>query len=248
MKTKYPLYFFVAAAAVSLSACGGSKKTEAEQKREAWLASLNDSIALYQKQMEGVSSELSDVQRKVGEMVGDFDYVNNPREVEGYYIYRGWKSRYPLTKTGLLARVTEDERFELIATLSGGIFNEIAANSDGVTVSSGVVPHDQALNYRAGNLNKVCFSGEKADSVGAFIASHESGPVSIIYLNGNRTGSLQLPADEQQMVAATWRLYSMQKKAHSLEKEMPRLSGKISACRRMLESNDNSEKPNDDNP
>lgn len=243
MKTKYQIYFFLAAA-VSLSACGGSKKTEAEQKREAWLASLNDSIALYQKQMEGVSAELSEVQRKVGEMVGDFDYVNNPREVEGYYIYKGWKSRYPLTQTGLVARVTEDERFELIATLTGGFFNEIAATSDGVTASSGVVPHDQALNYRAGNLNKVCFSGEKADSVGALIAAHQSGPVTVSYLDGRRTGSLQLPADERLMVAATWQLYSMQKKAHSLEKEMPRLSGKISACRRLLEGDDNVENPN----
>jgi len=245
---KFYIYPLMAVAAISLSACGGGKKTEAEQQRETWLNSLNDSIALYQKQMESVSSELTEVQRKVGEMVVDFDYVNNPREVEGYYIYKGWKSRYPLAQTGLLARVTEDERFELLATLTGAVFNEIAATSDGVSVSSDVVPHDQALNYRAGNLNKVCFSGEKADSVGALIADHESATVTVAFINGNRTGSLQLPNDQKQMIAATWRLYSMQKKAHSLEKEMPRLSGKISACRRMLDSNNNEEKTDENNP
>lgn len=245
---KFYIYPLMAVAAISLSACGGGKKTEAEQQRETWLNSLNDSIALYQKQMESVSSELTEMQRKVGEMVVDFDYVNNPREVEGYYIYKGWKSRYPLAQTGLLARVTEDERFELLATLAGAVFNEIAATSDGVSVSSDVVPHDQALNYRAGNLNKVCFSGEKADSVGALIADHESATVTVAFLNGNRTGSLQLPNDQKQMIASTWRLYSMQKKAHSLEKEMPRLSGKISACRRMLDSNNNEEKTDENNP
>lgn len=245
MNMKYPL-FSLFVAALSLSACGGSKKTEAELQREAWLESLNDSIALYQKQMEQVTAELSEVQRKVGEMVGDFDYVNNPREVEGYYIYKGWKNRYPLSQTGLVARITEEERFELIATLTGSVFNEIAASSGPETASSGIVPHDQALNYRAGNLNKVCFSGEKADSVGALIAAHESEPVTLCYLEGALSKPSKLPEDCRRMVAATWKLYSQQKKAHSLEKEMTRLSGKISACRRLLENN-NSDNPDNDN-
>ena len=71
------------AAMIALSGCGNSKQTEAEQQRQEWLDSLNDSVALYQKQIETTTAQLSDVQNEVGRMVGDFDYVSNPREVEG---------------------------------------------------------------------------------------------------------------------------------------------------------------------
>ena len=185
-----------------------------------------------------MEDQLAEAREKVGGIVGSFDYVNNPRQVEGYYIFNGWKDRYPMQKTALVARVTEDEHFELIATLTGAHFNEVGVTSEGETVSSEVVPHDQALNYRAGNLNTVCFSGSRADSVGEFIASHSTSEITVIYLEGKKTGSLTLPSDEKQMIARTWELYAAQKNLHTLEKELPRLSGKIAACRRMLEEVD----------
>lgn len=226
-----------AVAVVTLAGCG-PKKPAAAEERERWLTSLNDSIAEYGRRLKAVNAELTDARAGVAELIGRFDYVNNPRQVEGYYILNGWKDRYPLHQTGLVARITEDERFDLIATLTGAVFNEVAVTADGQTVQSAVVPHDQALNYRAGNLNTVCFSGEKADSIGAFIGSVGDVKATVHYLNGSRTGSLVLPADEKDMIAATWQLYSRQKRLHSLEKEIPRLSGRIAACRRMLETKD----------
>ena len=214
------------------------KTPEAVQERQNWLLSLNDSITKYEKERADVEVQLKEAQEKVGGIVGYFDYVNNPRQVEGYYIFNGWKDKYPMQKTALVARVTEDERFELIATLTGGQFNEIGVMGAGETVSSDVVPHDQALNYRAGNLNTVCFYGAKADSVGEFISSHSTAEITVVYLDGKKTGSLILPSDEKQMVARTWELYAAQRHLHSLEKELPRLSGKIAACRRMLEKAD----------
>lgn len=223
---------------LALGAGCSPKKPEATVKREKWLASLHDSIASYQKQTEEVNIRLGEARDKVGSLVGSFDYVSNPREVEGYYIYSGWKGRYPLKTTGLVARVTEDERFELIATLTGAHFNEIVVAAGSDASQSEVVPHDQALNYRAGSLNTVCFSGEKADSIGALIASRESSEIKVTYLNGKRTGTLILPENEKAMIAATWRLYDSQRTLHSYEKEIPRLAGKIAACRRMLEAAD----------
>ncbi len=214
------------------------KTPDAVKERQNWLLSLNDSIAAYEKQKVVVEAELSEAREKVGAIVGYFDYVNNPRQVEGYYIFNGWKDRYPMQKTALVARVTEDEHFELIATLTGAHFNEIGVTSSGETVSTEVVPHDQALNYRAGNLNTVCFSGAKADSVGEFISSHSTSEITVVYLEGKKTGSLTLPSDEKQMIARTWELYAAQRNLHSLQKELPRLSGKIAACRRMLEDAD----------
>lgn len=214
------------------------KTPAAVEEREKWLLSLNDSITKYEKEKKEVEAELLDAREKVGGIVGYFDYVNNPREVEGYYIFSGWKEHYPMLKTALLARVTQDERFELIATLTGGHFNEIGVSAAGETVASEVVPHDQALNYRAGDLNTVYFTGEKADSVGHFIAAHSTDAITVIYLDQSKTGTLLLPSDQKQMITRTWELYAAQKNLHSLEKELPRLSGKIAACRRMIENVD----------
>lgn len=225
---------------LSLLSCAGCRKKTpaAVEEREKWILSLNDSVALYQKQSDSVASLLSETRNRISEIIGDFDYVSNPREVEGYYIYKGWKQRYPLKQTGLLARITESEGLELIATLTGAHFNEIGVSAGSTTLSSEVVPHDQALNYRAGNLNTVCFSGNKADSIAGLISENESSSVNVVYLNPGKTGAISLPEDEKKMIAATWRLYSLQKSVHNNEKELPRLSGKIAACRRMLESAD----------
>lgn len=236
MKIK-KLIAFAAIASILLPSCR-VKTPQAVEERENWLLSLNDSIAKYEKERGEVELRLQEAREKVGQMIGDFDYVKNPRQVEGYYIFNGWKDRYPMLKTALVARVTEDERFELIATLTGAHFNEIGVTAAGETVSTNVVPHDQALNYRAGNLNTVCFADSAANSVGEFIAAHSTGDITVAYLNGNRTGSLTLPSDEKQMISRTWELYAAQRNLHSLEKELPRLSGKIAACRRMLENSD----------
>lgn len=207
-------------------------------EREQWLYSLNDSIAQYKASIDSASSALTSLQSEIGEMIINFDHVSNPREVEGYYIYKGWKGRYPLKATGLVARITEDENLELIATLSGGVFNSISISDGTSSVSSNVVPHDQALNYRAGSLNTVCFYGEAADSVAAFISDNMPEKITVTFLNDNKTGSFTLPADQKEMIAATWQLYYSQKDSHSLEKRIPMLSRRIDVCRRMMESLD----------
>lgn len=212
------------------------KTPSAVEERENWLSSLNDSIEKYEKQKAEVEQEIKKAREKVNGIIGTFDYVKNPRQVEGYYIFEGWKDRYPMLKTALVARVTEDERFELIATLTGAHFNEIAVTVNGETASSDIVAHDQALNYRAGNLNTVYFAGEKADDIGRLISANSTGKILLSFLNGNRTGSLELPSDEKQMIAKTWDLYAAQKELIQYEKELPRLSGKISACRRILDN------------
>lgn len=236
MKTGY-LIFTLLAALVSTSSCS-VKKTKAEEEREKWLYSLNDSISKYKSEMESATSALSASQTEVGEMIPNFEHVSNPREVEGYYIYNGWKSRYPLQQTGLIARITEDERFELIAVLSGGHFNQISVSGGSGEASSKVVPHDQALNYRAGNLNTVCFYGSAADSVGMYISDNMPDNLTVVYRDGGKTTTFKLPADEKQMIAATYQLYAAQKATHQLERSIPMLAKRIDSCRRMLESLD----------
>lgn len=225
-------------AALCFTACKKLTTPPAAAERLKWIESLHDSIKIYQKDLEEIETKLTDARNQVGIMVEHFDYVNDPRQVEGYYIFTGWKNRYPLQKTGLVARVTEDERFELIATLTGAYFNEIGVSAAGETVATDVVPHDQALNYRAENLNTVCFTGAKADSVGQFISTHSMDEINVIYLNGNKTGTLTLPSDEKQMVARTWELYAAQRKIHNYEKELRLFSGRIAACRKIIHTVD----------
>ncbi len=171
-------------------------------------------------------------------MISNFEYVSNPRQVEGYYIYNGWKNRYPLKQTGVVARITEDERFELIAVLSGKHFNQLSVSNGSESVETKVVPHDQALNYRAGSLNTVCFYGSAADSVGMFIAENMPDALTVTYMEGGKTGSYTLPADQKEMIAATYNLYVAQRNNHRLEATIPMLSQKIDSCRRMIESID----------
>lgn len=237
MKTIFYI-LFAALACGSLTGCGNKKKQQAEIEREKWIMSLNDSIITYKKQVNDINVLLDETRQEVNGIIGQFDYVNNTREVEGYHILTGWAKRYPLDRTGLVARVTEDGRLELLATLTGANFNEIAVMAGGQTVGSDVVPHDQALNYRAGNLNRVCFTGNRADSIGALISAYDDSDVDIVYMNGTKTGALRMPADQRDMVARTWRLFDAERRMHQLEKELPRLNGKINACRRIVEQND----------
>lgn len=218
--------------------CVKIKKPEAAKQHEEWIESLNDSIATFKAQADSTSAALSALQSKIGGLMPDFEHVNNPREVEGYYVLKGWKNRFPLSGTEMVARISENEGFEILAALSGGVFNQISVSSSGESVKSAVVPHDQALNYRAGNLNTVCFIGNEADLVGAFISGHKTGQITVSFLGGAKSSSLSLPSDVKEMIAATWQLYSLQKEMHQLERSLPLLSRKIDMCRRMLNERD----------
>lgn len=225
---------------LSESACKRLRQPEAVAQRQEFIESLNDSISAYRAAADSAEASLTAIQNSISGMVGDFDHVSNPREVEGYYIYKGWKNRYPLKQTGIVARITEDEGFELIAVLSGAWFSRVEASAASRSASTAAVPHDQALNYRAGNLNTVCFSDSAAFPVAELIAEAKDGNVAISFFNeGSRTGSISsLPADQKDMIAATWRLFASQRKAHELEKKISLYSRRIDLCRRMLQAND----------
>lgn len=223
------------------ASCARLKKPESADRHEEWILSLNDSVAYYKSQADSATLQLENLRQKIGEMMPAFEHVSNPREVEGYYIYRGWASHFPLTKTEVVARISEAEGFELLAALQGGVFNQIQVSSQGMSVTSAVVPHDQALNYRAGNINTVCFTGAQADSIGAFIAGNESARIEVRFIGGSGNHSMTLPEDAKKMIASTWRLCDSQMETHRLEKLLPLLSRKVDLCRRMLHAKDSVE-------
>lgn len=218
--------------------CAQIKKPAAISEREEWINSFHDSIQIYQQKTSEIESKLNDCNNRIIGILENFEYVSNPRQVEGYYILKGWNSRLPFTSTGIYARITKSENLELIATLSGSTFNRIIVTDGDSQIESPVVPNDQALNYRHGSYNTVCFSGHATDSVIEFIAQHHNENIKLQFIEGNKKVPFIIPSNEKQMIAETWNLFSAQIEQKSLQKEIWINSRKIATYRRMLETAD----------
>lgn len=212
------------------------EKSDKALEHEKWIASLDDSVAALGREAELARTRLDESTVLTSQLLEKFEYVNNPREVEGYTILRGWRARYPLSSTGLVARIMENEGLELVAALSGGVFSRIRVSAGGESVESESVPYDQALNYRAQGLNTVAFTGGKADSVAAFVSEHLGEKIELAFLESGVSGRMILPEANCNMIAETWKLYSTRQEVGRLEKQLPLINARISALRRLKDS------------
>lgn len=203
-------------------------KERIQAEREKWEASLPDSLKAVERQTDSIKAQLQALNNCFEAMVHTFDYVDNPREVEGYYIAGGWKMNYPLKSTGLVARITKSEKLELIAALAGNAhFNRIRVVTNGQTAETSTVVHDQALNYRMPGLNTVCFSDSAATSCAKLIAENNGSDIKIIYLEGDKqTGTLSYPKQAQSLMMSTWNLYEVISRISRNERMIPMLAKK----------------------
>ncbi len=213
-------------------------KERVQAEREKWEASLPDSLKAVERQSDSIKAELQALSNNFDAMVHAFDYVDNPREVEGYYIAGAWKANYPLKSTGLIARLTKSEKLELIAALSGGAhFDRLRVETNGQSAETSVVPHDQALNYRMTGLNTVCFSDSAANSCAKLIADNNGSDIKIIYLEGERqTGTLSYPKQAQAVMMSTWNLYEVTSSISRDERMIPMLAKKGALITQKIES------------
>ena len=229
---------YIIAFSVSLcifSSCSQVRKTEAEKEREAWIEGFTDSIEYYQKQKELVQQNLDKENNSIASLMQQFEMVRNPREVSGYYIYKGWNNRLPFTSTGIYARINENEKLEMIATLGGATFNKIGVGEGSDVFFTETVPHDQAFNYRHERYNTVYFSGGKADTVAMFIYNHRNENPTIYFYEGNKKYPYKLPSEQKSMISETWQLYEAQLNIRKLQKELWICSKKIETFRRIME-------------
>lgn len=244
MKSKFGI-FFIVMVLLSVLGCNRIKTPEAVAQREDWINSFNDSLDYYDNQMKIVDSRLSDCNDKINSLIGDFQYVKNPREVTGYHILKGWNSKLPFTTTAVYARISDDEKLELIATLAGGTFNKIGITDGAHEVSSQTVAHDQALNFRHSGYNTVCFIGEEADSIARFISQNKDKKLTLSFYEGeSRKKNFALPDNEKNMIATTWDLIDIQNQQKELQKELWLTSQKINICRKMIEKSDSIQQSN----
>lgn len=237
---KYIKFFVLMACASTLTftSCVNSNKKELEEQHQQWIESLNDSISLYQSKLDSIQNELTTVNNKIGTLLYDFAHISNPREVAGYYILDGWQNKYPLKQTGIVARINEDEKIEVIAALQKGSFTHVSLEADGKEYTSRPVPHDQAFNYKTDGLNTVCFTGGSADSLAMFIANHDADKIKMTFIENTATGNFTIPENEKNMITQTWTLYSTKREAVNLEKLISLFNGRIAACRKIILSND----------
>lgn len=222
--------------ALLLASCAGGNADKNKAKND-YRQALADSITAAQRNVDSCENRLKVMTDNVNQWMRDFTVVNNSREVEGYYIFNGWQNRYPLQSTGMVARISNGERLELIAALKGSTFNAVMVESGEKSATTAVVPHDQALNYRREGLNTVMFAGAEADSVAQMIADNELNVIKVIFLeNGKPKGSWQIPEDYKKMISATWMLYSSRQQQMRLEAEMKKEFKKIEILRTHLDN------------
>lgn len=211
--------------AATIMTAGGCKKYTGEKAasdREEWIASLHDSIATISKLRQEDSLRIEELRLQLESEIKGFTQVANPREVAPYYILTSAKSDYPLNSTGIIARITSDMQFEVIAALSGSKFDQIRirrAGDAGEGANSTVVPPDQALNYTSGDgLTVVAFSGELNAPLGEFVADNRDATLNVEYLmKGAVKKSYSMPAQRKACIADTWQLTSQRSLLDSLE-------------------------------
>ncbi|MDE6296418.1 MAG: hypothetical protein K2L89_01095 [Muribaculaceae bacterium] len=222
-------------AMVLLAGC--AKKNESGQKaQDSYKEALEDSIKSVSAEIDSCNSVATTLSDKVGSLLPEFRAVSNPHEVEGYMIFQGWEKRYPLTETGVVARLSESRQLELVAALKGGEFDRIRVSAPSVTAESDVVKYDQALNYRANGLNTVLFTGAQADSVAQLISENELNPIMVTFLNGGKSvGTWKMHNDNVKMITMTYLLYSSNKEHKRLEQESLKLGEKLKLLRQHQE-------------
>ena len=233
MKQRILFYVVPALTILSLVGCKKVKTPEAALEREKWIAGFTDSVDYYKKRSEQLQQQLDIVNNKINGLLGNFEYIKKPREVTGYYLLKGWSKKIPFTSTGIYARINDNEKLELIATLAGSTFNRISVGG----FYSETVPHDQAFNYRHERFNTVYFSGGKVDTIVNYIADNAQDKLNLEFIEGGKRKNFLLPSDEKDMIAQTWKLFESKREAITLQKEQWICSRKIDTFIRMMDAN-----------
>lgn len=126
--SRYFLCMALCVSACIASSCvkrvDNSEKTRAEYEK-----TLTDSIEKIGVEIDSCNDCIATLRDKVSERMNDFTTVANPREVGAYTIFTKFKSKYPLKSTGLVARIDENEKFELVAALSGKPFQQVSVQA-----------------------------------------------------------------------------------------------------------------------
>ncbi|MDE5773951.1 MAG: hypothetical protein K2H86_05790 [Muribaculaceae bacterium] len=207
--------FLTVSASMMMTSCRKYDGSKAADNRQSWIKSLNDSISVLTELNTINADSINRLRAEVSSQLNDFTTIDNPREVEPYYIYSPFKSGYPLTSTGVAVRILKNESLEVVAAATRP-FTAISVRGGGASYTTPVVPPDQALNYTANGLTTVSFTGSVADSITDIIATAGK-RTSVEYLNPGVVASYSVTPEIERLFKSTNTLYDNQQRLHRLE-------------------------------
>lgn len=221
--------------APALAGCSGSGNDNRAEKEYDKI--LSDSIRNLEAEIDSCNSAIDALRENEDMWMRDFVTIDDPRHAAPYMIFSSFQDKYPPAGTGLIARMADNGQFELVATLNNGRFNHITVTAGNHSATSDTVPHDGALNYTAGGLNTVLFTGPGADRIGHLIADNDLDIVKVLYFDKKQTGSYQIPNDYCKMITATFEFYNSRREINRLERRVPMLHRKIDILRSHIDNN-----------
>lgn len=238
MRNKYGALLLAVAVGVTAAGCAGkSAKERVAAQRQQWEESLKDSVATAERQVDSVKNRISALRESTDKLLRRFRCVDNPKEVEKYYLPEVAGFSYPLTSTGLAARVMANEQFELVAAYQGASFTNIRIQADGKQMRTHAVAPDQGLNYRSGNMTTISFTGRDVDSL-AYMLADISVPVVVTYMEGERrVGEIKLSGPQTEALRLSAALASERRETLLSEKLLTLMSHKLGMLKAKVTEN-----------
>lgn len=206
-KAKFTILILATLSMVATSCSNGTKKSsEASDRHSQWVKSLSDSLDAVRQESSDNMRLIESLDSIAQNLSTRFSKTNNPKLVENYIIAKEFINYDTESHSGLIARITESNELELIATLRGGTFSAIEITNGNEYCKSAVVPYDKALNFRTSSANIVAFKGCEADSIGQFIANHSQKTIKLNFFSGNsKQSSIVIAEAQKEMIALTWK-------------------------------------------
>lgn len=219
---------------VCLCACSGAggssdsaavSGTSVQDRRQAWCASLRDSVESLQEEYDTCQEQLEALRGRFASLLDRFEIVDDPVLVEPYRVAKGWRGYDTTGRQGVLSRVLEDGSIEMVATAAGD-FSSMTFSSGGESVSSETVPAGSSLHTALGQLTRVAFNN--AAPLAAFVSDHVGEPVTMTLSSGK---SFPLSEAQRRMIADTWEFSALLGQIHELEKREYVIYNKLQLCR-----------------
>ncbi len=208
-----PIYILAALGGLwLLGGCSsGGSESATPSAREAWRATLPDSLKHYEQLQAAAQSRADSLYAIVSAGAESLEVIDDEILVEKYRVAPGWKGYDTTASTGLLLRLLESNDVELVASLKGAPFTSIeVSTAAGESAATEAVAQDGELNYRIGGLSRVAFNGESAERITTFVLAHLSEPLTLTFRPcGSR---ITLSEKQKSMFATLGTLWQEQQK------------------------------------
>lgn len=220
MKTRLLLPLITITLMAGLACCKKYDGDKTKNDREQWIASIKDSISNISAQRKADSLRIIQLRSDIDLWLQNFTQVNDPKQVEPYYIHTSFTGSYPLNSTGIAARIKNNQEFELVAALSGSQFDAIRFSAGEYSATSQSIKPDQALNFTSSDGLTVCsFSGDQTSRLAEFVNIHQPEQIWMEFLrDGQVRSSINLSHPQKRWISETWEMASERRLLDSLER------------------------------